>query len=164
MQIEVTLLGSDQMIDALEKLDLSIKDMRPVFKDSLMPLFYRFEREAFDSEGASSGSGQWAELSPRYARLKARTYPGRPILEATGSLRRSLTTATGRGARVFLTEQEVSIGTEIPYAGYHQTGTRRMPARPPVALTTAQEAEIARAMTDSFAAIGIKAGFVIVTS
>jgi phage gpG-like protein len=164
MQIEVTLLGSDQMIAALEKMDLAMNDMRPMFKETLAPLFYRFEKEAFDSEGATSGAGRWAELRPGYAMQKAKRYPGRLILDATGDLRRSLTTPNARGSRLQITEQEVSIGTDIPYAGYHMTGTSNMAARPPVALTSIQEAEIARALRDGFASIGIKSGFLVVTS
>lgn len=69
---------------------------------------------------------QFKPLSPAYAKTKARTHPGRTILVRTGQMLDDwgVTKATGTMFRLgFTTERSAKI------ANYHQTGTRRMPAR-----------------------------------
>lgn len=84
----------------------------------------------FSSSG-QYGSGGWAPLSESYAAWKARAFPGQPILVASGGLRASLTSSLDVdevGAR------QARFGSRVKHGRYHQTGTSRMPARPPVAL------------------------------
>lgn len=69
---------------------------------------------------------QFKALSPAYAKTKARTHPGRTILVRTGQMLDDwgLIAATGTMFRLgFTTDRSARI------AGYHQRGTRRMPAR-----------------------------------
>ena len=64
---------------------------------------------------------------------KDSAYPGRPLLVLTGRLRESLTNARSRDS-VYNRRQKgfklLSLGTRVPYAGYHQHGTSKMPRRP----------------------------------
>lgn len=99
--------------------------------DALADRFARVERRQFDSEGAY-GSGGWPALSPAYAAWKARAYPGKPILELTGALRKSLTSRPF-GIEV-ITPKSLTVGSGIDYGRYHQQGSGRLPQRRPVEL------------------------------
>lgn len=99
-------------------------------------------RDHFRSEGARGQSGKWAPLSPKYRAWKARAYPGRRKLTRSG--RHDFAGAlTGRIPSEHLFDAKpktLRIGirqtTETGrIAGYHQGGTRRMPARPILDLT-----------------------------
>lgn len=82
----------------------------------------------FSTEGRYTGPGRWEPLNFDYARWKSRHFPGKPILQRTGVLYDSLT------KRPFGVEEIdphfIIMGTDVPYAQYHQEGTDHMPARP----------------------------------
>jgi len=85
---------------------------------------------------------RWAPLAPRYAAWKARRFgAGLRILERTGALRRSISTRVEGNAIV--------ASTDVPYAAFHQFGTRRLPARPFLVLTDADKEAAAQAAADS---------------
>lgn len=90
--------------------------------------FRKVEAEQFGSEGSAGASGKWQSLKPAYATVKARHYGNKPILERTGRLMRSLTSKTGDSVEI-QAQQELTLGTRVPYAGYHQSGTGRMARR-----------------------------------
>jgi phage gpG-like protein len=77
---------------------------------------------------ASNGllSGGWKPLDAKYAAWKSIRFPGAPPMVQTGALMESLTTTP-------LVKKEnatsFEIGTAIPYARFHQTGTFKMPKR-----------------------------------
>lgn len=89
---------------------------------------------------SSRGEGRWPQLSPKYAAWKARNFPGRPILVRTEELKKSLTQSTRLLSR---SEFDVAIlSSDVEYAKFHQTGTSKMPARPPL-IPTPRVREIA---------------------
>jgi phage gpG-like protein len=92
------------------------------------------ERSQFDSEGRT-GSGGWAPLKPRTVATKAARGLDPRILRATNRLRKSLTNKTSPDAIFEFDADSMFFGTRVPYAAFHQTGTRRMPARKPVELS-----------------------------
>jgi phage gpG-like protein len=113
--------------------------------DTWRSLWRRIARDVAEAEVAwfaTRGAGSWPPLSPDYARYKARRWPGRPILVREGDLIQSLTMPTRllqeRGPNTAV------IGTRVPYAGYHQTGTIKMPRRAPL-IPNSQSREIIRA-------------------
>lgn len=57
------------------------------------------------------------------------------ILVETGALRESLVHVGGAGNIHDVMPRGMLFGTEIEYAVFHQEGTRRMPARPPVGVS-----------------------------
>lgn len=72
---------------------------------------------------------KWAPLKRPYRyrggkRTKAR------ILQDTGALRSSVTSAFAAGNVRQRTSTSLTWGTQLPYAGYHQDGTAKIPARP----------------------------------
>lgn len=109
-----------------------VGDLRPAL-NALAAILVEENRANFSSEGAASVYGRWDPLSPNYRRWKEKHYPGKPILVRTGALEASLTSLP-MGVQT-ATSTTISLGTDIEYARYHQTGTRNMPRRAPVALT-----------------------------
>lgn len=124
-----------------------LREMRDRTRD-LTPAWLKFERvlaranrRRFLAQGASDGAA-WAPLSPRYAAWKANHYPGKTILRRTDELFRSLTRVPMDVHRV--TPSAAEFGTDVPYAIFHQLGTKHMPARPPVVVTPLLERELNR--------------------
>jgi phage gpG-like protein len=79
-------------------------------------------RKQFALEGAQGAHGRWQALSPGYAARKAKLYPGKKILEATGALKDDLLSEMNEGET---SPRMMLYGTKIPYGIYHQTGTKR---------------------------------------
>lgn len=120
------------MARAFSRFGENVKDLSPVWQ-VLADDFLKVERDQFVSEG-QSGSGGWVPLSPGYAAWKAKHAPGRPLLVQSGKLRQSLTERGGEHIEEIRADS-LRLGTEVPYAIYHQKGTRRMPARKLVELS-----------------------------
>lgn len=152
--------GQDKLNDALEELELTFKDFRPLFREAAK-LFYEFEKQAFEAEGETSAGGEWEELSPLYELIKEQRYPGKTILRRTDALYRSLTQPNARGSIRRVTETELLIGTGIDYALWHQTGTSRMPERPVIALTGQQNRQMAAFLRKGLAEFVRRAGFLV---
>jgi hypothetical protein len=121
--IDVRVTGDAEVERAVHAFGVAISDLRG-FWPSVVPLFISWMREQFAAEGAWGGAS-WAPLTPRYAAWKAKKYPGRSILYATGDLRRAAS-SPGR----FATPSTLTLSIQDPKAGYHQDGTSKMPARP----------------------------------
>lgn len=98
----------------------------------------------FNTEGSTGATGHWAPLSPEYGAWKAKHAPGLPLLvgiRPTGSKgQRPQTYArSGKMRMQLLNPESLHVSaTRLLYApdsdiaGYHETGTDKMPARPPV--------------------------------
>lgn len=100
---------------------------------AFIPYWMEQERQVFAAQGLPQ---TWPALSPAYAAWKAKRYPGKTILRRSDRLYQSLTTfgadtiAEGR-------PRSLRFGTRVPYWQFHETGTRRMPARPVMVLLPA---------------------------
>jgi len=100
-------------------------DLRPVFKEIQLS-WYKGNKAIFDLKSA----GKYADLSFDYKFDKAKKYGFvYPILRASGALEKSLTVLDSVNA---INKQYMIVGTSVDYAGFLQSGTRYMPARPPV--------------------------------
>lgn len=136
--------GVRQLDVGISRMVRAVDDMRP-FWPAFQQAFQQAEREQFASQGAAGAAGSWAALSPAYARWKASRYPGKPILRRTDALYAALTGNTG--ATIYEAEpQQLVLGAAITYGMYHQRGTSRMPARPPISLATGQQVYFGRAL------------------
>ncbi|MCD2193517.1 phage virion morphogenesis protein [Actinomycetospora endophytica] len=103
--------------------------------------FHAMEERRFEAEGPG-----WSPDSPATASIKSsRGIPssGR-VLEGTGELRRALTSSHAPGSKVDMSPEELFVGTDLPYATYHQQGAQievfgrghaTLPARPLVVVT-----------------------------
>ena len=117
-------------------------DAWPGVRESIRGMF----AAQFPTEGAHGASGKWAPLTARYAAWKARRYPGRKILELTGLLKGSLTSAGHPDEVVQESKTSLWVGTAVPYAQYHQFGTPIMRKREIVSLTSRDVASMAMAV------------------
>jgi len=115
-------------------------------------VFRRIERTLFSSQGKSGGK-PWPALSTRYAKWKARRFPGRKILTLRGDLRRSLTDKGGehlahsfRGPRGWV----IRLGTSHWKAPLHAMGAGNLPVRRPIQLTGADREALAGAVSRAF--------------
>jgi len=112
---------------AFAGLAAQVKDWRAniwptVVKSAIRPWLTR--QFAEQGQGAH---GKWAPLSAKYQKQKNKKYSGQPILVRTGALRDSLLSESNQGQ---MTARTLAYGTSIPYALFHQTGTKRgLPAR-----------------------------------
>lgn len=111
-----------------------LTDLTPAF-EQMADEFNQWEEEAFATGGASSGNA-WPPLAASTAAHKTRRRGGQILVES-GRLMRSLTTPNAQDAIRDITGRKMTLGTDTPYAGFHQTGTSRMPARPIIRLTAA---------------------------
>jgi phage gpG-like protein len=110
-----------------------IDDLTPAF-ERMIPALQDYIARRIHTGGTLHNLPPFAPLSPRYARYKAKRYPNAPILVRTGRLFRSLTTNTD-DTIADIQPDHLTFGTRVPYALYHQLGTRKMPARPPIKLS-----------------------------
>lgn len=88
------------------------------------------EKAAFDGQHEPGGAA-WAPLRPSTIARKGHNR----ILFETGALMTSLVSLGGPGNINATTERSLLFGTDIPYAIFHDQGTSRMPARPPVGMS-----------------------------
>ena len=75
-----------------------------------------------------------------------------PILVSTGALRASLVDVGGADNIDEVTSHELIYGTGIDYATFHETGTKFMPARPVIGMSTATLNQLAIRIADTTAA------------
>lgn len=98
----------------------------------LVPVFEDAVDAQFEARGKGPAFGAWASLSPSYEQWKAGAAPGQPLLEFSGAMRAGLTQSSSPNALRQWDNTSFSFGTVgLPYADYHQSGTGKMPARPP---------------------------------
>lgn len=98
-------------------------------------LFEKFGDEFYEAEKRTFASAPWVPLSAKYAAQKRKKYGGKPILRATDKLYSSFTRKGAEGNVNRIRINEAEFGSSVSYARFHQFGTGKMPARPPLALT-----------------------------
>lgn len=130
--------GEVQFSRALETIGTAPKDLSEPF-EFMANEFYDTMSSVFAAEGAFEERTRWQDLSPAYGKWKTRYFPGRKILERSGRMRRSLTVRGDSDSILNIGREELQIGTKVPYAMKHQTGTRWLPMRKIVELTQAQK-------------------------
>jgi phage gpG-like protein len=104
----------------------------------------------FDSEGGGFGTfAAWPQLAASTIadRLRKGFAPG-PMLERTGLLRQSVTERMTPGNLFLVEPNRLTVGTYVPYARFHQSGTSRMPARPIVGISWDRRSAIVKRLGD----------------
>tara|TARA_Y100000310_G_scaffold296063_1_gene328006 strand:- start:291 stop:800 length:510 start_codon:yes stop_codon:yes gene_type:complete len=126
--LRVDILGIKGKTVLMGVMARKVKNLKPAFED-IADDFYRNEREMFARSGAVGGGfRRWKPVNATYARRKAEQGFGSKILVRTGRLRSSLTSRGGDN-HLKIGKLQMSIGTTVPYAKYHEHGTRKMPKR-----------------------------------
>lgn len=148
-------LTFDEYRAALQRWASDISDFTPFWNDYFLPSWYALMLRRYGSQGAFSGDA-WAALSARYGAWKAKRWPGKPIGVLTGDTKDSLTSPAGQFAITKATPNSLGVGSTLEHAFYLQTGTRRMPRRPPMQIDDAFMQDVAR-LLQRFAADKAKA-------
>jgi len=131
--LKFSVAGQDRVLHTFSRWTEGLSDFSPALED-IADDFLKLEQTQFSGEG-KSGSGGWKALSPDYAAWKATNYPGAKILERDGWMRDSLTVKDAPFQIRDITATQAVLGTSVPYGVFHQLGTKRMPARPPIQLS-----------------------------
>lgn len=134
MNVEVNIGGIDQAIRNLGRLAHGFDNFEIAFM-KIGDDFRSTERKVFNAQGAFERRSSWKPLTPLYASYKKILHPGKKILVMSGGLKRSLTIKGGYHIER-ISKKSMVIGTSYHIAKYHQAGTRKMVARPPVTSST----------------------------
>lgn len=130
LRLSVELRGYENVKLGLERVRAKIEDLSPAFRE-IQQSFYEMEQQQFISRG---GTHSWVALSPKYEAWKQRHYPGMPLMELTGSLKKSLVAPGGENIARIL-PHEARFGTSVrskrgyPYPMAHQEGRGHNPQR-----------------------------------
>lgn len=135
--LKFSVAGQTEVMRTIERWNTGLSDFSPAL-EKIADDFLKLEQTQFATEG-KTGSGGWKALSPDYAAWKAINYPGAKILERDGWLRDSLTVKDAPFQVREISPTEAVLGSSLNYAIYHQTGTRKMPARPPIELSASDQ-------------------------
>lgn len=113
------------LVERVAEMRKRAQDVSPAW-DALLTWFSEQNFEQWLGRGARYRK-PWAPLAESTLQDKfARGYPLDPLIR-TGELARSLTSRPL--SREHITPREVSAGTDVSYAKYHQFGTKHMPQR-----------------------------------
>jgi phage gpG-like protein len=125
--------------DTIDRLKAVLEDREQAARvvtaalDEIADDFLNVQSRRFGAAGTT-----WVPLKPETALRKAAG--GRhPLPLVGGGLEASLTRRGARFAVRRVEDNSVTLGTSDPVANLHQSGTRRMPRRPPVSLSRADE-------------------------
>ena len=126
--------------DIMQKVEQA--DYSEVFRE-VLPILTEQEQRMFDEERDSSGRS-WPPLAQSTIVKKGHDQ----ILVDTGALRKSLVDIDDSFNIHEIQPRELIFGTSDPKALYHQEGTGRMPARPPVGISDETAETIAEFVAD----------------
>lgn len=143
VKFSIDIAGQRQFSRRLDGLLANLDDLTPVW-DQLEADWTETMKAKFAGEGEVAGEAEtekWAPLSTRYAKWKARKFPGTKILHRTGALEAAATNPTVEKTAHSLTLTVAGV----PYAIYHQSHEPResnLPRRDFASLTAAQKTRI----------------------
>jgi phage gpG-like protein len=141
-----TIEGETQLSRNLLLLAEKVKDWTPAFEQTAYELKSTFQNEVFDTEGGAIEES-WAPLSKAYAYAKAKKYPGKGILERTGTMRNSFMT--------LWRPDMAAVWNDCEYFKYHQSNQPRhvLPRRVMIKLAEAQRMQVVRIFTTYFSEV-----------
>lgn len=135
--IQFTYTDNSEAVDkALANFQSSLADEAPALQ-AIADDFRAMIAAQFSSEGRAEGTPWPPRKRSRVGATQASPWAGQapPLLVRTGALRDSLIGPSSPGHVEELEEQSLTLGSRLPYALFHQLGTRRMPARPLIVLS-----------------------------
>lgn len=143
MQLSWSIEGEQQLSRKLEIMASKIKDWTPAFRETALSLKDTFSNDVFKSEGSAIGE-HWSPLKKAYALQKAKKYPGKGILEATGAMR--------NGFMTLWRPDMAAVWNSIQYFKYHQSNQPRskLPRRVMMKLGNTQREMIVKVFHNYF--------------
>lgn len=130
IQVTSNATGARHLIEGIAG---RLRDVQPFLRD-VERILQRSHARQFATKGREFGSA-WA---PRKDSLP------HPLMDKTGRLKRSLSTRNADSVRTIRVDRIV-YGTRVPYAKYHNRGTRNMPPRKVSGVSPRARAEIVAA-------------------
>lgn len=144
--IKFELAGVGTIVKRVNNYNQHINDVRPAFR-LIAKDFKDTERKVFGSQGSYGSRPSWKQLTPNYKIQKSLQFPGKPILQRKGTLFKSLT-SNGAYNIEEITKSSVKMGSSDPKFKYHQRGTKKMVARPPITFTHYQGTKWSKIIRD----------------
>ena len=113
---------SQELLDRLEKYAGFVSVLASM---KVIGISYRKEVKAiFERKQVRKPSLKWEKLDPIYKKIKDKKYPGKGILEATGTLKKSMTVSGAFGNISKTTHKSGSFGSSVSYGDYHDNTTK----------------------------------------
>jgi phage gpG-like protein len=139
--IYITVSGADTVRRRLVTWGQQVTDLTPAWQQIADDLLGDW---MWNITGEGGMYGAWAPLRPATVADRIRQgYGGdHPIMWRTGLLLRSLSAQGQPGNIVMTTPNSLTVGSTVPYAGYQQSGTSRMVARPLIGINRKEQANI----------------------
>jgi hypothetical protein len=147
LDLTISITGDKQFARTLGVKREAVRDMRPAWR-SIEKILNAFGKRQFASSGASDGLRRWAPLKESTQKQKPPNLRNKPLI-LSGKLRDALSSSNSFGSLRVKEKLQFVWGIdefEIPYAVHHQFGTRKMPRRSPVRLTSQMRRLIVNAM------------------
>ena len=119
INVRISIEGTKRVQRELNKRKDRISNFAPFWRSVGVPIIKNKLRDIFLQEGPG-----WAPLAE--STIKSRKYPGLPILQQTGALMQSVIDHPV----IVISQNELTYGTNNPYAHFHEEGTSKMPERP----------------------------------
>lgn len=119
--VDVTIKGLTDLTGLLSKIAEKVKSPQSGMRKAGEYLLDFYQNKVFPSQGSALGGAVWAPLASSTLTQKAKKYPGRGILVASGNLQ--------RGFRMMAGPTYLKIFNVVPYGQFHMTGTSKMPQR-----------------------------------
>lgn len=146
LYIKIDLEGVPTLIRRINGVKGKVKDLRKAWK-KIGEDFRKTEEKVFNGQGAYGSRSQWTPLTPKYKEWKQSHYPGKPILQLSGNLKSSLTKKSA-GHIEIITATSITLGSNDKKFKWHQKGTNKMVARPPITFTEYQAEKWAKIIRD----------------
>lgn len=112
--VKITVMGQEALFAALSSLDARASEVVARVAPKLYEVHARHVTEQFNAEGGRAGQ-HWT-LSEAYAKRKAKTHPGKPVMQREGLLLASLTNRDSDGAIYDVRPDSITFGSSLPYA------------------------------------------------
>lgn len=135
--VTVKLLDSKQFDNKIKQAIAQVKNLLPEFS-VIASMWYKDNQQIFNLESAGQYEDYTAENGKKptkymlYKKEHGVDKAFYPLLRFSGKLANSILDPQAMGAVKELSATSLVLGTTIPYALYHQLGTSKMPARPPI--------------------------------
>lgn len=132
MNISIEVIGEEKLLRELKGVAADVSDLRPSWRP-VSDEVYSIVRAQFNTEGAR-GSGRWQKRAQstldRITSINRRGFSviGLP-LRATNAMHNALTSRGGAHGIYIEEPQELTMGTDLPYANIHQRGGPKIPQR-----------------------------------
>jgi len=148
--ITISVTGANTVRRKLVTWGKQVSDLTPAWQQIGADLLNDFMDQILSEGGTYGRWSNWKPLSPYTVKDRLRKgYGGEhPIMWRTGLLLRSLSFQDAPGNVFIVRPASLVVGSEIFYAGYHQTGTPKMPARPLVGLSRKRQSGIVQRLND----------------